>query len=217
MNSFCQDRDLLGIEPIVFLASGFPAQELIRGTGGTMSGTTFTHSPGGFVGAAVAPGMVLCTYATTPSEGGACEIVSVQSATQLVVSVLRADEQASAVAPPAGTNLGFFVRTFAPQIRAASDALAERLRMLSEAAGVSAEDFTDSAQLRQAAACGALAAVFTARAEGAAPSDANWIKAEHYRREYQRLTSRLRLAVDADGDGKAERTRTLGNVTLRRD
>jgi len=216
MNSFCQDRDLLGIEPVVFLAAGFPAQELLRGTGGVMSGTAFTSTAGGFVAAGVAPGMVLCTYTATPSEGSACEIVSVDSSTHLTVSVLRADPSGAAVAPHAGTNLSFYIRAFAPQVRAVSDELSEKLRQLVEVSGVSAGDFADSAQLRFATACGTLAAIFTARAEGAQPCDPNWLKAEHYRREYRRLQLQLRLTVDADGDGLAERTRTLGNVTLRR-
>jgi hypothetical protein len=216
MNRFCQDRDLLGIEPIVFLGSGFPAQEMIRGSGAALSGTTFTASGANFTAAGVAPGMVLCTYTTVPAEGTVCEIVSVNSQTQLTVSVLRADPAASPVAPKAGTGLSFHVRTFDPQVRGVSDTLAEKLRQMAEVAGIRSADFADSTQLRVAAAYGALGSIFVARAENAQPGDANWIKAEHYRQEFRRLQLQLRLVVDANGDGKAEQTRTLGNVALRR-
>jgi hypothetical protein len=97
-----------------------------------------------------------------------------------------------------------------------ADTLAEKFRQLSEAAGINSADFADSSQLRQAVAYGSLSGIFVARAENAAPGDANWIKAEHYRRLFQAGQIQLRLAVDADGDGTAQQTRSLGNVTLRR-
>jgi hypothetical protein len=87
---------------------------------------------------------------------------------------------------------------------------------MAEVAGIRSADFADSTQLRVAAAYGALGSIFVARAENAQPGDANWIKAEYYRQEFRRLQLQLRLVVDANGDGKAEQTRTLGNVALRR-
>ena len=94
--------------------------------------------------------------------------------------------------------------------------LAEKLRRVAEAAGVAAAQFADSAQLRSAVACGMIADVFVARADNSREGDANWIKAQHYRQEFARMQLQMRLAVDADGDGLAEQTRTLGNVNLRR-
>ncbi len=216
MSSFCQDRNLLSMEPIIFIASGFPSQKIAIGSDGALSGTTFTSASSDFSSASVAAGMVLCTYTSIPAEGSAFEIVSVDSATTLTVSVLRADTDATPVAPPAGTNLLFYVRTFQPQIATVSATLSEKLRQMTEVAGIAAADFADSNQLQIATAYGVLASVFVARAENAAASDANWIKAEHYRREYQKLQLQLRLVVDLDGDGRAEQTRTLGNVALRR-
>jgi hypothetical protein len=216
MSQFCTDRDILAIEPNAFLAGGFPSQELAAGSDGAVTGTTFTSAASDFQPAAVEAGMVLCTYTTTPAEGTACEIVSVDSATSLTVSVLRADSEAPAVPPPEGSELSFRVRTFAPQIKSVSDTLARKLRQLAEVGGLAAADFADSAQLARVCAYGVLAAVFVARAENATPADANWIKAEHYRNEFRRLQLQLRLSVDADGDGRAEQTRALGNVALRR-
>ena len=216
MSGSCEDRDLLSIEPCVFLSGGFPGQQLVSGSDGVISGTTFTSSGSNFLSAAVAPGMVLTVYSTIPSEGSAYEIISVDSATTLTVSVLRAGTEAEAVAPPSGTSLHFYVRTFSPQVQAAYATLSEKLRQMAEVAGVASADFADSAQLRTTIAHGSLSAIFVARAENAAPHDANWIKAEYYRGQFRRLQLQLRLAVDADGDGIAEQTRTLGNVTLRR-
>ncbi|MBN1941813.1 MAG: hypothetical protein JW849_00805 [Phycisphaerae bacterium] len=214
--SFCQDRDLLCIEPIVYLSGGAGGQSLAAGADGAIAGTTFTSAGSDFVSAGVQAGMVLCTYDTIPAEGRAWEILAVDSATTLSISVLRAEVDGPAVAPPAGTGLSFHVRSFGPQMRGVSATLAEKLRQIAEVAGVASADFADSAQLRATTAHGALAGIFLARADNARPHDANWIKAEFHRAEFLRLQDQLRLAVDLDGDGVAEQTRTLGNVYLKR-
>jgi hypothetical protein len=217
MSQFCNDRDILAVEPIAYLGGGFPlAQNLLSGVDGALSGTTFTASGNDFTAAGIAPGMVLVTTATIPSEGAAWEIVSVDSATALTVSILRADDSDPVIAPPAETGLRFFLRTFAVQIADVSDTLAEKLRQLAEAAGIAEIDFADSHQLRATTVYGVLAGLFLARADNARPYDANWIKAEFYRDRFRLAQNQLRLAVDLDGDGTAEQTRTLGNVLLKR-
>ncbi len=212
----CTDRDLLGIEPGVFLDEGPASQRLIAGDDGAISGTTFTSASADFAAVEIVPGMVLTTYTTIPSEGGAWEIVAVDSATTLTISLLRNDPAGTALAPPTGSDLKFHVLSFAPQIRQKYQDLAERLRMVTESAGIDSADFVDSSQLRSVIAHGALAAIFTARAENATARDANWIKAEYYTNQFRRLQVQLRMAVDLDGDGVPEQTRTLGNVRLRR-
>lgn len=214
MNIFCLDRDLLAVEPAIFLAGGLPAQELARGTGGTLHAATFTTQNGNFANAGITPGMVLSTYSAAPGEGNAWEILAVNSPSQLAVSVLRANDAGEALLPPETSGLSYFVRTFAPQIRNVSDALAEKLRQLPETAGIRAAAFADSAQLRLTTVLGTLAAIFTARAEGAAQNDVNWTKAGFYRQEFARFQTQLRLVADADGP--AGPGRSLGNVTLRR-
>jgi hypothetical protein len=217
MSQFCLDRDILSIEPVTYLGGGFASvQSLIAGSDGTLSGATFVSAASDFTATGVQAGMVLATTSTILSEGSVWEILSVDSATQLTVSVLRSNPDAPAIAPPAANNLTFCVRTLAPRIADVSETLAEKLRHLAEVAGIDSADFADSAQLRHATACGTLAGVFLARADNARPDDANWIKAEHYRREFLQAQNHLRLAVDLDGDGTAESTRSLGNVTLRR-
>jgi len=216
MSEFCKDRDLLAIEPIVFLAGGFPCQEFITGTDGALSGTTFTSPGSDFNAAGIAGGMVLCIHSTIPAEGRAFEVVSVNSATTLSVSVLRADPDSDPIAPPAGSNLSFRIRTFMPQIRGVSDTLKEKVRLISEVSGIGEANFADSAQLSRTCAYGAMASIFVARAENATPSDANWIKAEYYRQEFTKLQLQLRVVVQSATEDQPEVTRTLGNVTLRR-
>ncbi|MBI5723192.1 MAG: hypothetical protein HZA50_04480 [Planctomycetes bacterium] len=216
MAYFCKDRDILATEPVVFLTSAFAGQKVAAGGDGVISGTSFSSVSADFTQARVEAGMVLCVYSTIPSEGAAYEILSVDSAAGLTVSVLRADESAAAIAPPAGTALKYQVLTYQPQIAALCAQLAEKLRTIVESSGINSADFADSAQLRQAAVCGTLAKIFAARAENSMPGDPNWIKSGHYAEQFAAMRLQLRLAVDADGDGLAEQTRSLGNVSLRR-
>ncbi len=215
METFCQDRDLLAIEPLIFLGGRIPGQTPLSGSGGQIADTTFTCG-GDLQAASVLAGMVLCTYAATGEQGSAWEILSVDSATTATVSILRADPQAGAVAPPALADTSYYVRTYAAQIANVSQTLSEKLRQLAEADGIAGASFVDSAQLRRVAAYGVLADIYVARAENAEAYDANWIKAEHYRKLHADLLPQVRLAIDADANGQAERTRSLGNMSLRR-
>jgi len=213
---FCQDRDLLCIEPVIFIGGGFASQQLIGGIGASIAEGKLHWQEGDFASAGVKPGMAVNIWQTSPCEGNAYEILSVDSASELTIPVLRAGSSGPAVAPADCEGASFHVRTFEPQIQAASAVLAEKLRLLGEATGVAAAGFADSAQLRTAAAYGALERIFTARSENASSGEANWIKAQHYREIFRQQQVQLRLAVDVDGDGVAEQTRTLGNVQLRR-
>ncbi|MDY7011544.1 MAG: hypothetical protein SVV80_12455 [Planctomycetota bacterium] len=216
MANECKDRDLLAIEPDVFTGGGFGSQQMAAGVDGAFNGTTFTSILADFTASNIQAGMVLCVYSTIPAEGRFYEIISVDSSTSLTVSVLRTDRDAGAVAPSPGTNLKYYINTFAPQIADAEATLYEKLRRLGEAEGISSVEFVESSQLRKTVAFASLASVFTALASNAVADDANWVKAEFYRRQHVTALGALRLAEDIDGDGFAEHTRTLSNVSLRR-
>ena len=217
MSAFCHDRDLLITEPGLFTGGAFAAQRLGAGADGVLTGTAFTSPSAEFFAWGVQPGMVLCLYTDQVSEGRCYEITAVPAAGTLSVSVVRATPDAAALPPPPwAAPVHWQVLSFAPQIAQASNALAERLRTAGEAAGIVPESFADSDQLRTVAAHATLAALFAASAEGAEKSDARWSKARHYWRLCQEGLLRLRLAVDVNGDGLAEQTRSLANVRLRR-
>lgn len=217
MTAFCSDRDILAIEPLAYLAGGFDTAQILRtGSDGVLAGTTFTSATGNFLTAGITPGMVLTASTNILPEGSAVEILAVDSATQLSVSVLRASTDDSPVAPTPGTGMHYAVRTFAARIALVSDEIAQTLRRLHDTDPIDPTAFTPNHQLRQAAACGTLAGIYLARAQNARPHDANWIKAEYYRLEYRRRLTTLRLDIDDDGDGTPERTRSLGNVQLKR-
>lgn len=216
MTNDCKDRDLLVIEPTIFTGGGFGSQQLAEGTDGTLSQGAFASASADFVSTAVQAGMVLCVYTTVPAESRSYEILSVDSGTELAVSILRPERDGGAIAPPSGTELKYYINTFAPQILAAQATLQEKLRQIAEAEGITSADFVDSMHFRKVVSLATLAAIFTALASNAVDTDANWVKADHYRRLHKAALPALRLARDIDGDGLAESTRTLGNVSLRR-
>ena len=216
MSKECRDRDLLLVEPILFLGVGYAATPLAGAADGRIANGKFISATAHFLTAGVEAGMVLCVWTTTASEGAAYEIVAVDSATQLAVSLLRADTDVPPLAPPDQTGLSFRIQTYRGQIRGTDLTLAEKLRRVSQAAGLNFIEYVDSCQLRQTIVYGTLAEIFASRSNSPAAGEANWIKADYYRQLFREAQIQLRLAVDADGDGTAEQTRSLGNVTLRR-
>ena len=101
MVSFSNDADILRYEPVLFGELYLPGQVLTAGTGGQLEGTTFTASGADFVSAQVSAGGVVELQTADGALDGAYEIVAVDSATQLSVSVVRSDSDGAAIAPPA--------------------------------------------------------------------------------------------------------------------
>lgn len=213
---FCQDRDILCIEPVVYQGQATaPICQPASGTDGEITASTFTSLSADFVASGVQAGMVLCTTATIISEGSVWEIVEVVSATQLTISALRASANAPVISAGNVSGPRYYVRTLAAVIEQVGSEMSERFRRLGESGGVQPADFADSKALAVAAAFGVLSRVYRGMAD-ASSGDVRWLKAEHYAGEYERMCGRLCLSVDADGDGIAEQTRALGNVRLKR-
>ncbi|MHC4069120.1 MAG: hypothetical protein ACYSR8_06010 [Planctomycetota bacterium] len=100
MVNFSKDTDILKYEPVLFGELHLPWQVLATGTGGSLSGTTFTANDADFVSAPITAGQVIYVWSADGSLETALEIVSVDSATELTVSVVRADSDGVAIAPP---------------------------------------------------------------------------------------------------------------------
>ncbi len=88
-------------------------------------------------------------------------------------------------------------RILKEQIVKVSSILTVKLRALAELAGAEDAGFADTEQLQFVTAHGVLADIFFARADIARPFDANWIKAQYYRDQFNRLQLRLRLTTEA--------------------
>jgi hypothetical protein len=215
--TFCNDVDLLHWEPNIFQDAAFASQMLIKGTG-DLSGTTFTLDSGSLSDAQVAAGGVI---ALTGTIEGAYPIVSVDSATQLTLSVLYDalyPDSGEGEPVPVGTaaDLNFTIRTFSPQAKMVS-------RMLKTAAGIvpGTEDedsivILNPETMRRACVLGTLQMIYSALA-AVATEPANYsVRADLYERLFRRALRGVRVELDTNGDGQRDVRRSLGVLELYR-
>ncbi|MBN2455742.1 MAG: hypothetical protein JXB29_04260 [Sedimentisphaerales bacterium] len=199
MASFSNDTDILKYEPILFGELHLPNQVLAKGTGGTLSGTTFTASGADFVSVSVAAGGAIYLHSADGSLDGGYEIVSVDSATELTVSVVRADSDNDAVSPPSASSVSYRVSSFTPQAEEIVFQLTEYfgIKPGHAASDYDIDDILDVNVLKRASVFGVISSVYTMLASQA--DDENfWKKSLHYQRLFEKARERCRLADDKE-------------------
>jgi hypothetical protein len=218
MVSFSTDADILKYEPMLFGELHLPWQALAAGSGGTLSGTSFVAEGADFSGAKVAAGGVIYLRSADGALDGAYEIVSVDSATELSVSVLRGDTADEAIAPPAGSDISYRVSTFAPQAGEAGFRLTEYFGVLpgDPNSDIEAGDILDTEGLRRASVFAVISSVYAILASKT-DEESFWKKSLHYQRLFEKARERCRLGIDTNGDGVADLTKTGASVKLTRD
>jgi len=152
MIGFSNDADILKYEPMLFGELHLPWQVLAAGTDGTLSGTTFSGVGADFVSAQVSAGGAVYMRSADGSLDGVYEIVSVDSATGLTVSVIRSDSDDDPIAPPAGDDISYRISTFGPQAGEAAFQLTEYfgIRPGNPASDIDVENVLDTQALRRA-------------------------------------------------------------------
>jgi hypothetical protein len=218
MIKFSNDTDILKYEPVLFGELHLPWQVLCDGSDGVLSGTTFTADGADFIASKVSPGGVVYFRDSELIIDGAYEIVSVDSATQLTVSVLRSDSHEQAVEPPQADELYYRISTFEPQTCEAMYSLTEYfdVRPGSPASDIEAEDILDKEVLRRASAFAVIAAAYAMLA-GRNDDDGFWKKSHYYHKRFEEARSSARLSIDTGTDGVVDRTSSGGAVRLTRD
>ena len=214
---FSKDVDILRYEAALFGELHFPWQILCEGTGGVLSGTTFSKTGENFEAAGVqAGGVIYLQNAGGPD--GAYEIVSVDSATSLTVSVVRADEDSLAVSPPAGSDVTYRISTFAPQANEALFALTQYFGIGPghPSSVYDTDDIVDAGVLKQASVYAIIAAIYATLA-GRVEDDGFWKKSLHYQKLFEQSRERCQLSIDIDGDGSGDSSRAGCDITLVRD
>jgi hypothetical protein len=210
MVRLCSDKDILKYEPALFGELHLKNQVVASGTNGVLTGTTFAANGANFVSAQIEAGDCIYLKSADSSLDGVYEIVAVDSATQVCISVLRADAEDDPIAPPVGTQttgLTYRISTFKPQIAEVSLRLMEYLGLKSD--DVLADEILNTDEVRQLCAVGAIVLSYITLAAGA--SDENlWSKAEHYKQLFSERLERCRIAIDKDGDGVADGVRYGG-------
>jgi hypothetical protein len=218
MVKFSSDVDILKYEPALFGELHPAGQILAAGAGGTLSGTTFTDSGAGFVTAQVSASGVVYLQSADGALDGAYEIVSVDSATQLTVSVIRSDSSDDAVAPPAAADASYRVSTYGPQAAEVGFQLTEYFGIQpgDAASDLAVEDILDASVLTRASVFAVISAVYATLASEA--EDENfWKKSLHYQRLFEKARERCRLSIDVGSDGVADVTKLGASVRLVRD
>jgi len=218
MVSFSSDVDILKYEPILFGELHRPGQVLTAGTGGTLNGTIFTASDADFVSAQVSSGGVAYLQSADGTLDGAYEIVSVDSATQLTISIVRADLEDEPIAPPAATNISFRISTFRPQASEAAFQLTEyfSIKPGNPASVYDVQDVLDTDVLRMASVFAVICSVYAMLASKA--EDENfWKKSLHYQTLFEKARQRCRLSIDVGSDKVADITRIGSSIRLVRD
>ena len=218
MVRFCSDVDIARYEPVLFGELSLPWQEKASGEDGQLEGVSFSSSGADFTEAGIEAGDVIHLQSADGSVEGIYEVVSVDSQTQLTVSVIRADSQEALIAPPAGEDIIYRIRTFEAQSVEASFRLTEYFgikpgRMASELA---AEDIYDTGPLKRVSAFLVISSLYAMLASGA--KDENfWAKSLYYKNLFERARERCRLSFDTDGDGVIDVTLSGGSGRLVRE
>lgn len=211
---FCTDVDLLYWEPNLPREAAFASQQLLSGTG-NLAGTRFTLASGSLNEAHAAAEQVVVL---SGSVEGCFPIVSVDSATQLTLSVLYDGlypEQGPAQPSPVGSGEGltFAIRTFWPQRCVVSELLT---RAAGLEPGTTGGTIVNGPSLKRVCVLGTLQMIYSALAAAAAETSKYGVRAELYERLYRRAMGQAKVQVDLDGDGRAETVRALNMLECRR-
>lgn len=218
MVRFSSDVDILKYEPILFGELHLSGQVLIAGTEGALAGTTFTANGADFVTAGVSAGDVVYLRSSDGSLDGGYEVVSVDSAAQLTISVVRGDSSEGAIAPPSVADAAYRVCTYRPQAEEVGYQLTEffGIKPSNPESETGAEDIIETGGLRRASVFGVLAIVYAMLA-GRAGGENFWKKSAHYQRLFERAKERCKVSIDAGSDGIADIEKFGGAGRLRRD
>lgn len=218
MAKFCSDVDLLKWEPALFYEADRPSQVLSQGSDGVKNGVTFSSATATFNDSGVAAGHVVHLRDSGGAVEGCYEIVSVDSQTQLTLSVVRAQSDGAAIALPTGEQPNYVVTSYDPQIEEASDMLLRRFGIKEEGSeSVSVEDIMDVRALRLVCVYSVLAMLYSGMAEWGDGTTDFWTKAHHYQAMFQLVRNRVRLEIDTDQDGIAEQIRDGNTTRLQRE
>ncbi len=218
MLAFSNDVDILKYEAVLFSDLHFRWQVLCEADGGVLSGTVFSKTGEDFISAGVIAGGVIYLRSLDGALDGTYEIISVDSATELTISVLRVDEEGSAVGPGDASDVAYRVSTFGPQ---ASEVAFELTQYFGIKPGnpdseYEVSDILDTSGLRQASVYGVLAKIYATLGSGGDEENFGQ-KSLHYQRLFEKARERCRVSIDISGDGVADRTNIGGSIRLVRD
>jgi len=207
MNSFSNDVDILKYEPILFGDLCFAGQILASGNAAVISNSILTAANANFINAQIAAGMVVYLQNEDRTVDGAYEILSVNSATQLALSVLRADNQTNAIPVSDSESVNYRICTYQAQSNEILLQLAQRFGLRPGVAdgAYSVDDILDASVLKQVSVYGVLSVVYATLAGKADENKDNfWKKNNHYRQLFEKAFGRCKVSIDLGDDKIAD-------------
>jgi hypothetical protein len=166
----------------------------------------------------VSVGSVAYLQSSDGTLDGAYEIVSVDSTTQLSLSIIRANSDDDPIAPPAATDISYRISTFGPQANEVSFQLTEYFGISpgNPASDIDVEDVLDTNVLRLASVFAVISIVYATLA-GKAKDENYWRKSLYYQKLFSKARGRCRLSIDVGADGLADITNIGASGRLMRD
>ena len=215
---YCEDVDLMVLEPGIFVEPALASMRLLLGVSGVVSGTTLTISGASFVAAGVCGGMVAALTTADNATTVTVEVVAVTDATTATVSVVRARDADAAVGPVVGGAVKVTVVSFRAQIAAVGDELRRLLGGGTDrASGAAVPAMVELTDFRMAAAFGTLALIYRMLSSVTSPKATVLSKMTVYTQAYGALRRSLKAKVDLDHDGVAETVVRAGVRKLERE
>lgn len=219
MNAFSSDADLLRYEPSLFTGLAFAGQVLCKGNNGQVSGTTFLAAGEDFLGRQIRAGHVIYLSDGAGNIDGAYEVVGVDSASQLTISVLRAESTNDPIPVGAGSSLFYRIGTFDAQacevMRALSQSLAIRPGRVDSPYSV--DDIADTEPLRSLSALMVLQIVFGSLYQNSETDGVCLVKKDHYEKLAEQARQRCVIVIDVGDDEIYEKTLAGAHVKLVRE
>ncbi|MCK4999026.1 MAG: hypothetical protein KAS23_05810 [Anaerohalosphaera sp.] len=218
MITFSKDVEILKFEPVLFGDLYFSWQVLSGGVDGQLSGTSFSAAGADFVSSGVEAGGVIYLKAADGSLNGAYEIVSVESASSLTVSVVRAEATGDALSVGSGSDIEYRISTFAPQANSVLIELCKYfgIETVDGDDAYSLEDISNLNDMKLASTYAVIAGVYATLADGGEESGF-WKKSLYYQKLFEQARSRCRIKLTAMGSDHVEEVRHGSSMRLTRE
>lgn len=207
---FAKDRDLVVLEPGLHRDVAWIGQRRISALG-SITGTTLTISSGSFVDAQIEAGHVVIF------DDSALEVVSVESATQATVSLMRADISSNAIPRIAASNKCAAVYDYSPQRLIVHRQILAMIGIDPDDADIDESVVTNPGALVRLEALGTLHLIYAGAAAPGMGGDKFEHRAQMYKQRFANERERVVAMIDLDGDGVAETTRRPNSFVLSRD
>lgn len=206
---FSKDRDLYVLEPGLNKDVAWAGLKRIS-TVGSVVGTTMTITTGSFVDAQVEAGNVVLF------DGIVLEVVSVQSATQATISMMRADLSSNAVPGVDASNRSVAVYDYSPQRSIVHRQVLTMLGFDPDDVDFDESVITNPGALVRLEALGALHLIFAGAGAPGRAGDKFDQRAAMYKQRFAAERERVVAMIDLDGDGIAETRRRPNAFVLTR-